>query len=120
MVGRERRGGPASVASGSTEDERSESSGANEGQRDGVSRGRGMPSGRGRLSVVTGAGCSESLLGGRLLVETVEQLCDVRTVLPAPMRANGRDQRPSLFGAQMSVPSVVDDEPWCRDDPRAL
>jgi hypothetical protein len=36
------------------------------------------------------------------------------------MRANRRDQRPSRFGAQMSVPNVVDDEPWCRDDLRPL
>ncbi len=84
------------------------------------SGGRGMPSGRGLSGVVAGAGYSASLLGGRLLFETAEQLCDVRTVLPAPMRANRRDQRPSLFGAQMSVPSVVDDEPRRRDDPRAL
>jgi len=84
------------------------------------SGGRGIPSGRGLSDVVADAGCSASLLGGRLLFETAEQLCDVRTVLPAPMQANRRDQRPSLFGAQMSVPSVVDDEPRRRDDPRAL
>ena len=40
------------VPSGSTEDERSESSGANEGQRDAVSRGRGTSSGRGLSGVV--------------------------------------------------------------------
>ena len=69
---------------------------------------------------VAGVGWSASLLGGRLLVESVEQLRDVRTGLPAPMRANRRDQCPSLFGAQMAVPSVVDDEPRRRDDLRAL
>jgi hypothetical protein len=36
------------------------------------------------------------------------------------MRANRRDQRSRRFGAQLSVPRVVDDEPRCRDDPRAL
>ena len=55
------------------------------------SGGRGMSSGRGRSDVVAGAGCSASLLGGRLLFETVEQLRDVGTILPAPIRANRRD-----------------------------
>ena len=84
------------------------------------SGGRGMPSGRGLSGVVAGAGCSVSLLGGRLLFETAEQLRDVGTILPTPMGADRREQPSSRLVAQMSVPSVVEDEPWCRDDPWAL
>jgi hypothetical protein len=84
------------------------------------SGGRGMPSGRGLSSVVAGARCSASPLGGQLLLETVEQLRDVGTILPAPMRADRREQRSSRVVAEMSVAGVVDDEPRRRDDPRAL
>jgi len=71
-------------------------------------------------SELAGAGCSASPFGGRLLVETAEQLGNVGAVLPTPMGADRREQCSSRFGAQMAVPSVVDDEPWCRDDPWAL
>jgi len=84
------------------------------------SGGRGMPSGRGLSSVVAGARCSASPLGGQLLLETAEQLRDVGTILPAPMRADRREQRSSRVVAEMSVAGVVDDEPRRRDDPRAL
>ena len=70
---------------------------ANEGQRDVISRGRGTSSGRGLSEVVAGTGCSALLLEDRLRVETLEQLRDVGAVLPAPMRADRREQRSSRF-----------------------
>jgi predicted transcriptional regulator len=64
---------------------------ANEGQRDAVSRGRGTSSGRGLSGAVAGARCSASPSGDRLLVETLKQLRDVGTTLPAPMGADRRE-----------------------------
>ena len=80
--------------------------------------GRGTSSGRGLSGIVAGARCSAVPLGCRLLVETVEQLRDIGAILPAPMRADRRNQRSSRVVAQMAVPGVVDDEPRRRDDPR--
>lgn len=54
------------------------------------------------------------------LVEALEQLSDVGTVLPTPMRANRRDERSGLFVAHMPISSVIHDEPRHRDDPRPL
>ncbi len=51
------------------------------------------------------------------IFETVEQLRDVGTVLPVPMGADRRDQRPSLPVTQMAVVGVITDEPRRRDDP---
>ena len=57
---------------------------------------------------VADTGGSASPLRGQLLVETVEQLRDVGTVLPVPMQADRRDQRSNFLVTQMPVSGVVD------------
>ncbi len=36
------------------------------------------------------------------------------------MRANGYDERPCCFVGHVVVASVITEQPWCRDDTRAL